>query len=141
MAYVAAIQQSGHGPIPPRPFMNLTPAQEKNLRSVMENCSQRVIEGRMTAKEAMEIITLVAEGDIASNIAAVNEPPLSPITIELRHMKRRDPDLVVTGSVVGEAAVRVKAPGYVAPTDVSTKPLNDTGHMIATLSSVTEKTA
>lgn len=140
VAYVAAIQQSGYGPIPPRPFMNLTPAQEKQLREIAQDCSQRVIEGTMTPHDAMETLALVAEGFIAQNIADVTSPPLSPITIELRHMKQKDPDLVVTGATVGEAARRVKEPGYIPPSGVSTKPLNESGHMIATLTSVVEKT-
>jgi hypothetical protein len=82
----------------------------------------------------MEALTITAEGDVAEHIANVTSPPLSPITIELRAMKKRDPGLVITARTVGIAAQRVKEAGYATP-DVSAKPLNDTGFLIATLTS------
>lgn len=65
--------------------------------------------------------------DIQKSITETNAPPLSEITIQLRAMKKADPDLVVTGATVGEAADRARR--GVSTAGVSTKPLVDTGTM------------
>lgn len=138
VAYVAAIQELGSGPIPPRPFMRTTAAKEKDKWSqTAAMAAKSVIKGDATAKQAMELITFQAEGDVSKTIASITSPALSPITIELRAMKARNPGLKITGATVGEAAAKVNSPGYQTPS-VSTKPLVDTGHMIATLTHIVE---
>ena len=67
-------------------------------------------------------------GELQQSIVDMNAPPLSAVTLMLRKMKAEDPDLVVTGRTVGEAAARVAA-GEVA-TGVSTKPLVESGNLL-----------
>lgn len=140
VAYVAAIQELGYGPIPPRPFMRTTASKEKTAwLELMAMGAKAVVTGKATVTNVFQALGLRAEADIAKTISEIVSPPLSPVTIELRAMKKKDPSLRVTASTVGIAAARVHAPGYIAPGGVSTKPLNDTGHMIATLTSITDK--
>lgn len=143
VAYVASIQElgatTGHGVIPPRPFMRTTASEQKEQwAQIAAQVSREIIQGKRAPQDAMQALTLKAEGDVGKKIAEITEPPLSPVTLEIRAMKKHNPDLQITAATVGEAARRVKEPGYQTP-DVSTKPLNFTGHMIATLTSTVEK--
>lgn len=127
VAMVAAIQEYGApaASIPPRPF----------LRPVIKDHEHEwpgVILQQLKAQDGDVIKALSALGEvivheIQQSIIDVTAPPLSPITIMLRKMRKDDPDLVVTGATVGEAAARVKAGKSVA--GVSTKPLIDTSVM------------
>lgn len=139
VALAAAANELGHGSTPPRSFMRTTATEEKDEWSkIAAEQSKLVIQGKISAQTAMDQLTQKAEGDIVKKISTIYDPPLSPITIELRAMKKRDPNLKVTGATVGEAARRVKQPGYVQPAGVNTKPLNDSGLMVATITSITE---
>ena len=139
VAYVAALNEVGHGSTPPRPFMRPTAIEEKKeWSSIAAQGSREVVKGRLTGEGVMEILTKKAEDDVAKTITALTSPPLSPVTIEIRAMKKRNPDLKVTGAIVGQAAEKVKQPGYETP-NVSVKPLNDSGHMINTLTHVVIK--
>ena len=142
MAYVAAIQElgaaTGHGVIPPRPFMRPTAIEKREeWIKLAAQAARGMVMGIRSAKAVMELLTRKAEEDVADKIVSITEPPLSPVTIELRAMKKRAPSLRVTARTVGEAARKVNTPGYTPPSGVSTKPLNDIGMMIATLSSGT----
>lgn len=144
VAYVMAIQELGYnggkiGVIPPRPTMRPTAIKQREKWGRTAGVvSKRVLAGQMTPVDAMGVITLQAESDVGAAIAELVAPPLSPVTIELRAMKAKNPGLVITAATVGIAARRVASPGYIAPAGISTKPLNDTGHAIATLSHVVE---
>ena len=139
VAYVAALNELGHGKTPPRPFMRPTIAEKRTeWIGIARNGAQEVLNNRLAPVFIMEQLTQAAEDDIKNTILAIYEPPLSPITIELRAMKKRNPNLHVTGRTVGIAAATVNKPGYQTP-DVNTKPLVDTGFMIATLTHVVEK--
>lgn len=139
VAYVMAIQELGSPPIPPRPFMRPTAIDKKDeWIKVAAQASKGALAGNMSAENVMELLTLKAESDVHDTIESITSPPLSPITIELRAMKMRDPNIKITGKTVGEAAAKVNKPGYQTP-NVSTKPLNDTGFAIATLTHVVEK--
>ncbi|MDE2100257.1 MAG: hypothetical protein KGL39_23605 [Patescibacteria group bacterium] len=140
VAYVAQIQEFGAGPIPPRPFMRPTAVKQKaKWLQIMSEGAKAVLHGKLTAKQVFERVGLQSSADIAKTIASITSPPLSPITIELRAMKKKNPGLKITGKLVGEVAAKVREPGYTPPTGVSTKPLNDTGVMLATLHNVTER--
>ncbi len=136
VAYIAAIQELGSGPIPPRPFMRPTAIEQKekwsNTAAVV---ARRVLAGKMTAMDAMDALGLQAEGDILKKIASITTPPLSPITLLAR--KRRMEGGTVTGKTIGRFARKVFENDVGDLSGVSTKPLNDTGHMIATLTHVT----
>lgn len=142
VAMAAAANELGHGSTPPRPFFRPTILRDALAwtKTAAEG-ARAVIRGNATMTQVMEAIGQQAEAGVAKSIEEVTTPPLSPVTIELRAMKQRNPSLVVTAQTVGQAAARVKAPGYKPPTGISTKPLNDTGLMIETLTSVTETTS
>ena len=84
----------------------------------------------------MELLTLKAEGDVSKAIAEVNAPPLSKITLGAR--KYRAEGKKVTGATIGEIA-RLIDENKLDVSGVSTKPLNETGLMSATLTHVVEK--
>lgn len=85
------------------------------------------------AERALELMGAGIAGQLRQSIVATMEPPLSAITLMLRHMKHENPDLQITGAIVGEAAARVAAGE--SSGGVSTKPLVDTGHMLASVDS------
>lgn len=82
----------------------------------------------------MSGIVQQARADVQAAITELTAPSLSPITLELRAMKRKNPSIVITGATVGEAARRVKQPDYKLMAGTSTKPLVDSGILLDTLS-------
>lgn len=124
--------------IPPRPFFRPTEMSKKNeWENTAGTMAGRVLEGKATALEAMEVLGIKAEGDVLDTIVSITQPPLSMITLLAR--KRRKEGKAVTGKTIGEFAKQL-ASGPPNVSGVSTKPLNDTGHMIATLTSIAERT-
>ena len=126
VATVAVIQEFGAGPIPPRPFFRTMIAEKSDAWG---NQLARLL--KKTDYDVQKALSFMGEGiksQLQASIVATNSPELSAITLMLRHMKHEDPDLVVTGATVGEAARRVAAGESSA--GVSTKPLVDTGHML-----------
>lgn len=113
VAYVAAIQELGYGPIPPRPFMR--PAESGNKAKWQQNFAslmRAVINGQMSAISAMEQLGMVAAGDVRKAIRAVTAPPLKASTIAARQRRKK------------------------GKKSVSTKPLVDTGLMLQSVTSV-----
>lgn len=138
VAYVAAIQEFGspERSIPPRPFMR--PAiieNQKDWERAAAQGANQVLAGKATPEQVMEKITLAAQNSISKNIATLTTPPLSPITLGAR--KYRQQGKKVTGATIGEIARKLKD-GTLDISGVSTKPLEDTGLMSATLTSVVE---
>ncbi len=116
VANVAAQNEFGNPSkhIPPRPTVR--PAiieHEKEWKEIAAQGAIRIIEGKASASDVMETITLAAEGEIAKNIRSITSPPLAPYTIEMRKKKG----------------------------NTSIKPLVDTGLELATLTSVVEDAA
>ncbi len=115
--YVAAIAaQNEYGNpsknIPARPFMRPTIVEQQNKwLALAARLSQQVLEGKLFAHDAMELIVVQAENDVLKKISSIYDPPLSPYTIAKRLQRYKDK------STVGNLY----------------KPLVDTGHMIATL--------
>lgn len=132
VATVAAVQEFGAPKvgIPPRPF----------FRSMIEAKSPEwpaAVGDLLVANDYDGAKTLgqtgaAIKGQLQQSIVDTFNPPLSQVTLMLRKMRAEDPDLVVTGKTVGEAARRVKA-GDTAD-GVSTKPLVDSGHLLASVS-------
>lgn len=140
VAYIASIQEFGHGAIPARPFMR--PAYENNRekwRKIAEDSAKKVLDGTMTAKASMDLLGVVAQEDIADAIIAVNAPPLSPLTILARKYRK-----VVGSKIPGAATLgaldKLLKSGKADLSGVSTKPLQDTGQMLADVSFITEST-
>lgn len=112
VAYVAAIQEFGHGPIPPRPFMRTTIDNDQNSwRSLLKTQMQTLANGK-TVKQVLTILASTVEGGIAKSITKVTDPPLKQSTIDRRFHSKK-------GSV-------------------STKPLVDTRLMFDSVTSVVE---
>lgn len=137
VAYIAAIQEQGSGKIPPRSFFRTTVMEKKQeWIATVERLARMVIANKMTGRAMMEAIAMQIEGDVQKKIASITTPPLSPLTLAAR--KYRQMGKTVTGKTLGELSRKLKD-GTIDVSGVSTKPLNDTGHMIATLTSVVEE--
>ncbi len=132
VAMVAALQEFGSGPIPARSYFRTMIAEKQD--SWANQIIGRLKANKWDAKKTLdELAEFVIKPQLQASIISINSPPLSPITLMLRKMKKDDPSLVVTGSVVGEAAQRVAAGEL--PTGVSTKPLIETSHMLNSVAS------
>ena len=131
VAMVAAIQNFGAPSrgIPPRPFFSnmvkeKSPGWPAQLAQILEAT-------QMDLPASLALMGEGIAGQLRDAIIATSAPPLSPVTLMLRKMRSEDQGLVVTGRTVGEAAARVRAGEGVG--DVSTKPLVDSGHMLASV--------
>lgn len=136
VAYVAAIQEFGTKGIPPRPFMR--PAIDKHESEWMDVAkmgAKEILNGTKTGKEAMDLVGLKSKGDVYESIVDVNEPPLSMITLVARLWRKQGK--TITGGTIGEIAARLHAGEKFDVSGISTKPLNDTGHMLSTLTTET----
>lgn len=137
VAEVAQMQEFGTKTIPARPFMRPAVIKNQNRwQETINKVSARVVEGKMSAIDAMNVITEQAAIDVVEQIKSVVSPPLSPITIGVRKYKQLGKQ--VTGKTIGEIATKLEE-GKLDLGGVSTKPLNDTGHMIATLTTHVEE--
>lgn len=139
VAYVAAIQEFGHGPIPPRPFFRPTVLNEQAAwREYAAQGAKAVLNGTISAVAVMDALGERAQEDVKQTINQITSPPLSPITLELRAMKHKNPALKVGGRIVGEAAAKVRQPGYQLASGTPDKPLVDSKLLITTLTHTTE---
>ncbi|OWK42192.1 hypothetical protein [Fimbriiglobus ruber] len=139
VAYVASIQETGVGPIPPRPFFRTTVAAEKqNWIKYAAQGAKAVLAGKLSAFAVMDGLGERAQEDVKETINQITSPPLSPITLELRAMKHKDPNLRITGTLVGQVAAKVKQPDYQLASGTPDKPLIDTKNLITTLTHTTE---
>ena len=135
VAYVAAINELGpHA----RPFMRTTADQrDKEWSALMFNLSKLVVKGQLTVAQAIDGVGLQVGADIQKTISTITSPPLSLITLMVRKYRMEHPGAKVTGKTIGEFAAHAYDVGEenVDVSGVSTKPLNDTGYMLATVSS------
>jgi hypothetical protein len=139
VAYVASIQEFGAGPIPPRPFFRPTVAAEKdNWSKYAAQGAKAVLDGKLSAIDVMDGLGERAQEDVKETINQITAPPLSPITLELRAMKARDPNLRITGAVIGQVAAKVRQPGYQLASGTPDKPLIDSKTLITALTHTTE---
>lgn len=133
VATVAAIQNFGAPAvgIPPRPyFTNMV----RRYRETWGPAVGKLLKANdMDAPAALATMGLVIKGELQQQIVETMGPPLSPVTLMLRKMKKDNPDLVVSGATVAEARQRVDAGESYG--GVSTKPLVDTGHLLASVDS------
>lgn len=120
VALVAAVNEFGwpeHN-IPPRLGMRATAEASRDAwRQVADMAARGVAKGTMTPQKAMELIGLKAAGDVRKHISEVRQPPLKVATVEARLAGKKQ------GSVVAITA---------------SKPLVRTGHLLNTLTNVTE---
>lgn len=140
VAGIASVQEFGSPAkrIPPRSFMRSTSSdQAPAWAKFTEQAARAVVQGKLAPDAMTEALALKAEGDVRRTISKIVAPPLSPLTLLAR--KERKAGRKVTGKTLGELTKRSdKGPPDV--TGVSTKPLVDSGLMLATLTSqVTKK--
>jgi len=110
VAHVALIQEKGdpaHN-IPPRPFMR--PAIASNKQKWVDNLGGMIKSG-MSGRDALELTAVTMAADIQAGIIAVTTPALKASTVRAR--------------------VRRTASGKAKSSNIS-KPLVDTGYMLAT---------
>jgi hypothetical protein len=139
VALAAAANEFGHGPTPPRPFFRPTIAAEQTAWSrYAAQGAKAVLAGKISAFDVMDGLGERAQEDVKETINQITSPALSPITLELRSMKHKDPNLRITGAIVGQAAARVRQPGYQLASGTPDKPLIDTKNLITTLTHTTE---
>lgn len=128
VAFVAATQEYGapRVGIPPRPFFrSMIAAKSPEWGPAV---AALLVKHDYDARAALTDAGFAIKGQLQQSIIDTNSPPLSPTTLMLRKMRREDPDLVVTGRTVGEAAARVAAGE--STSGVSTKPLVDQAVML-----------
>lgn len=133
VAMVAAIQNYGapRAGIPPRPFFtNMVKEKSPGWPAAIE---ENLRETNYDVATTLSRLGQGIESQLQDSIINTFDPPLSPVTVMLRGMRKNNPDLKVTGKTVGEAAQRVKdgKTNYGA----STKPLVDTGDLLRSITS------
>lgn len=121
IAMVASAQEFGTGKIPPRSFMRTTSTEQAaRWRAVAHDGAKKILDGKMTTKDAIERVCLQAVGDVKKKIASIMSPPLKPETVKAR-IKR-------------QGLTKKKS----LPITIA-KPLVDTGEMLARLTHKVEK--
>lgn len=137
VAYVAAINELGpHA----RPFMSTAAdAHDKDWSLLMFNLCKQVVKGSLTVEQALDGVGLACGADIQKQIAEIARAGgLSLITLVARAYRKEG--MKVTGATIGQIARMVKknpqqAQDEITDAGIRDTPLNDTGYMIATVSS------
>lgn len=155
VAGIAAVQEFGSTKrsIPPRPFFRTT-AEEKqqDWARLAGRIAKKVMLGEMGPDAVAEAMAQTAEANVRTKIGKIRTPPLSIITLLARKYrkdfnKNRKKQMAngptqeykMSGKVIGMLADKIND-GPPDVSGVSTKPLVDTGYMLATLTSqVTKK--
>lgn len=132
VAYVAAVQEFGNGPIPPRPFMRPTVAAKgPEWMDLLGEGARAILTGGATPVGVLEAVALRAAGDVAETVSEIQSPPLSMLTLAAR--AKTGPNRRLSGGrELGEAGAMM------GPFNVSTKPLVWTGQMIQSVTGVVE---
>jgi hypothetical protein len=130
VATVAAIQNFGAPAqgIPPRPFFS------NMIRRYRETWPPAIAKGlKNTGMDAAKTLTLmghVIASELQQQIIETTEPPLSPVTLMLRAMRKGDMDAPVTFAMLQEARRRVAAGETPNVTATGAKPLVYTGNLL-----------
>jgi len=112
VAYVATIQEFGHGAIPPRSFMRTTINEQREAwKAKLAQGSRRVLSDKMTAHDMLEQFGMMAAGDVKEKIISITSPALAESTIYARLHRNN------------------------LPKNTSTKPLVDQGIMLNSVDS------
>lgn len=119
VAYVASIQEFGYpaGGIRSRSFMRSTIKKCRDAwRALAEQGAKAMMNGSYTMDDVLDGIGMQAKGDIVKTISEIQDPSLAAATVMARRRRRADKKTV--GNL--------------------TKPLVDTGYMIATIDNTVE---
>jgi len=115
--------------IPPRPFFR--PMVAAGSKKWGEQLGNLLKHNEYDAEKSLALMGENIVGELRQSIVDVTEPALSPITLMLRKMRSEYPNFQGSGTMVAEAAARVAAGEDYS--GQSTKPLVDTGHMLASV--------
>ena len=130
VAGIAAVHEFGSPArgILPRLGMRATAAEKREeWKHTVEQISRAVAQGKIEPGRVMEALTMAAEGHVRETITKVTEPALKQATIDARKRRLADKGKSVTGKKGGAGIAGVS------------KPLVDTGILLNTLTSETEK--
>jgi hypothetical protein len=111
VAYVASIHEFGApaAKIPARPFIRPTVKEQKdNWTKVLAKYVSKVVQGKMTVFDALDLVGRVAAADIQTKIASIYTPKLSPITIA---RKGSTNPLIETGLMIASVQNAVNKTG------------------------------
>ena len=126
VAMVAWWLNFGTKTAPPRPFFtNMVKSKSDKWGDSLANI---LAQNNFDIDDALMKMGEGISDQLRQAIVDLDTPALSPITLMIRKMRIEDPHLEVTGSVVGEAARRVKAGESSSP--ASTKVGVYTGHLL-----------
>lgn len=130
VAMVAALNEFGHGTTPPRPFFR-TMIQQKSPEWPKTIATQ-LKETDYDAEKTLGRMGEGIKGQLQQSIADTYSPPLSILTLMARKWKADNPNSEFSAGVLGALASELKK----GPPDlggVSTKPLVETGHLLASV--------
>lgn len=112
VAYVATIQEFGHGAIPPRSFMRSTIAEQQAAwQATLAQGSKRVMADKLTVEQMLEAFGMMAAGQIKEKIASIMAPGLSDATLSsrLRRNNTSTKPLVDTGTLISSVSSKVES--------------------------------
>lgn len=128
--------------IPPRPFMRPTmDSKDREWSDDFGKLAKKIVKGDISMHQALDMIGLVAAGDVRKTISTLTDPPLSKLTLLARkHVQQGG---ALSGSVIGMLAKQLQDDPNVDVSGVSDKPLIDPrpggGVLLAHVTNVTEK--
>lgn len=115
VAYVAAIQEFGSGPIPPRPFLRPAAADNKDKWGKLAASGiKAALREAIQLDDALGQVGFVAAGGVQNAIKAVQSPGLADSTIRNRRMRttknknRSIKPLVDTGQMLQSVTSKVE---------------------------------
>lgn len=135
VSYVAQLMEFGvpSRGIPERATMRPTiAAQDSKWAAYFGSYASKIAKGEADTHMAFEALGIMASSDLATSIATLRDPKLSPITLLLRKWKKEHPGGTVTGALVGEMAAEVRSGKYDV-SGVPDQPLNDSGLLYASV--------
>lgn len=138
VAYVATIQEFGAGPIPPRPFLRPTIAEQREAwKKTLQRGYKAVVSDSISLEAMLAQFGMMAAGQVKAKIASIHTPPLSITTLLMRKAKKQE-GFKAGGKAVGEAkrqaafeGPRPQGDSTMDVSGVSEKPLVDTGYLIS----------
>lgn len=136
VAQVAIWQEFGTSTIQPRPFMKPTVLDKSDeWQDLVRRGIMAALRGKQTPYNVMTALAQRAAGDVRLRISETRTPPISPVTHLLREWRRKGIEINKTALWKAIDAVKkgVRASGG------NDQPLNDTGHMITTLTGIAVK--
>jgi len=136
VAGVMMVQEFGSAKrrIPPRPTMRPTAETKGSVwASTAAGASRAVLAGKIAPTGAVEAVAMSAAADVRRAIIDLKDPPLSILTLLARKHRKETGNKVAGGKELGAIDKAGRANGPPDVSGVSTKPLNDSGLALATL--------